>query len=342
MHQGPPETGISVLLPVHNGGQYLNESVRSILAQTGVELELLIIDDHSKDGAIAALPNDARLQVLTSPQRGIVAALNYGLQQARYSIIARMDADDIAAPDRLSTQLAYLAENPSVEFCGAVVEIFRDNGAVEGGFTIYQDWINNLQQHHDITRELFIECPIPHPTFMLRKSALLDLGGYLDKGWPEDYDLCCRALLAGFRFGKPSGPALLRWRDHAQRLSRNDQSYAKQAFLRCKAHYLKRFFEARQQSHVWLWGAGKTGLKLHDYLTDEGLHVAGFYDVNPRMIGVKKRNKTVLIVDPEKQKIVAPDAPVLIAVSARGARQDIRKYLANCDWREGRDFVCVA
>src|ERR1700710_2718911 len=106
----PP--AVSVVLPVRNGARYLGLAVESILAQTLSDLELLIVDDGSEDETPMILARmaqaDPRVRVLSGPPLGLVAALNRGIHAAGSSFIARMDADDIAWPDRLARQMTLL------------------------------------------------------------------------------------------------------------------------------------------------------------------------------------------------------------------------------------------
>ncbi|MBK8069091.1 MAG: glycosyltransferase [Rhodanobacteraceae bacterium] len=203
---------VSVLLPVHNGGVWLADAVASVLAQSWRALELLVIDDHSSDGAVDGLPrDDLRLRVLPSPSRGIVAALNTGLAAARGGWIARMDADDICAPERIAAQMAYAAACPQIDIVASRVDLI--DTAVDSGLWRYIAWSNALTEPEDIACELFIDSPLVHPTVLLRSDLLRQLGGWRDGDFPEDYELWLRAAQAGCRFGKPE-PALLHWRDH--------------------------------------------------------------------------------------------------------------------------------
>ncbi|MBT5031617.1 MAG: glycosyltransferase family 2 protein, partial [Proteobacteria bacterium] len=89
---------ISVLMPVRDGGKHLDIAVQSILEQTHSKLELIIIDDHSTDQSIQNLPQDPRITRLNNPGKGIIDALNFGLEhalnQTDCEYVARMDADD--------------------------------------------------------------------------------------------------------------------------------------------------------------------------------------------------------------------------------------------------------
>lgn len=331
-------------MPVHDGGDYLDAAVQSILKQEGVVLELILVDDHSSDNAISKLAHDKRLKIVASPERGIVPALNAGIQHARYPFIARMDSDDFAVPNRLRTQLDYLLDNPDIDIAGARVELFKDDAELGEGYTHYQNWINALCEPTDIANSFFIESPIPHPTAFMHRNTLEALSGYHDAPWPEDYDLWCRAHITGLRFGKPSGAPLLRWRDHSKRTLRLDDRYAKQAFLKCKAFYLSEYLRKREYQKINIWGAGPTGLKLHDYLEENGVRIDHFIDVNPKLAGRSKRGKPISLVtaNPTQKELQSLGGLCLVAVSARGARDQIRSALLGAELKELTDFIFVA
>lgn len=331
-------------MPVHNCGDYLAAAVDSIINQHGVRLELLIINDHSTDQAIDALAKDPRVHILNSSGTGIVAALNTGLAQASYPFIARMDGDDIAMSDRLSVQLKFLLDNPDIDICGTQVELFKDDEDIGGGYAYYQQWINNLNEHQEIAANLFVESPIPHPTVMLRKNLLLELGAYQDTSWAEDYDLWCRAFTQNKRFGKPDVGPLLQWRDHSDRVSRVEERYSKQQFLQCKAKYLQLYLQQQKISSCEIWGTGPTGLKLHDYLHAQGIQTERFVDVNPKLQGRQKRGKPVFVIGEklDQNQIAQITAIIIVAVSTRGAREAIKNTLLDINLIEMRDFILAA
>lgn len=324
---------VSVLLPVRDGGASLAEAVASVLAQSWRALELLVVDDHSSDGAVDALSrHDPRLRILASSARGIVAALNHGLAAARGLWIARMDADDVCAPERLATQLAY-ADAHEVDIVAACVDPI--DTAADSGLRRYIDWSNGLTAPADIARELFVESPLVHPTVLMRADLLRRLGGWRDGDFPEDYELWLRAAQAGCRFGKPPA-VLLQWRDHGRRLTRTDQRYAADRFLRLKAAHLARWRLGGRP--VWIGGAGPGGRALHDALRREGVEVTGFIDVHPRRIGGAKRG---LPVWPYARLAEPLDAIGLIAVGNPGAHARVRADMAPWGLREGVDWLFV-
>lgn len=328
---------VSVVMPVRNGGGYLAAAVDSILGQSFSALELILVDDHSEDTAIARLAtSDPRLVVLKSNGRGISNACNTGFAQASGKFIARMDADDLSLPDRLGEQIRYLEQHPELDLCGACVEIFAEQ-ELAGGNLRYQAWLNRCRSAQEIHRELFIESPIPNPTAMFRREALHRLGGYMDPSWPEDYDLFLRADALGMRMGKPE-PVLYRWREHDGRLTRTDSRYEPRRFQAAKAHYLTRG-RLRGKGPAIIWGAGPGGRLMHDLLQQEGQQVRGFLEVHPRRIGGLKRDLPVWAIDEISRM---PESFVLVAVGAAGVRPEIRKFMQAHARIEGEHYLFVA
>ena len=331
-------------MPVYNAGRYLQAAVDSILHQTHPLLELIIVNDGSTDYAIERLEVDDRVRCVDSPGNGIVPALNQGIAVSQYPYIARMDGDDIAAPSRLATQLTYLQQNPEIAIAGAKVHLFTDTGELGGGYAYYESWINQQCTPSAIQRNMFVESCIPHPTAMFHRDVIDTLGGYHDTPWPEDYDLWCRAHLHGYQFGKPDAENLLHWRDYPERTSRAQSRYDKSQFLACKAHYLSQVLQQLGQQECVIWGTGPTGLKLHDLLTQAGIRVRHFIDVNPKLLDREKRNKPIWVVDaPLKEHDIRSLRPfVVVAVAARGAREKIHQALADAGQIELEDYLFAA
>ncbi|MDX1285778.1 MAG: glycosyltransferase, partial [Draconibacterium sp.] len=255
---------ISVLLPVHNAGLYLHDAVASILNQENVQLELIIVDDHSNDNAINNLPShltsDSRIRLVSSKSRGVVAAMKTGFEYAHGEYIARMDADDFALPNRLAKQYQYLQQNPDIGIAGGQVKIFSEQGVAEG-FSLYQKWLNQLCLPEDIERELFVESPIPNPTAFFRRDVYEALNGYHDPEWAEDYDMWLRAHAMGIKMGKPEG-IVLHWREHENRLTHRDNRYDNKLFMKAKAFYLAHNNDYLKHRKAIIWGTGPNGCYL--------------------------------------------------------------------------------
>ncbi|RMH15316.1 MAG: glycosyltransferase [Acidobacteria bacterium] len=335
---------VSVLLPVRDAGRHLEACLESLARQSFDDFEVVAVDDGSRDGSAAVLDRwaarDRRFAVLHRPPAGLIAALNAGLERCRAPLVARMDADDVAAPRRLELQVRAFAEEPRLDVVSCLVRHVPWQHVGEG-FRVYERWLNGLLSHRDILRERFIESPIAHPSAMVRRQRLLEVGGYRDRGWPEDYDLWLRLAARGARFAKV--PQVLHfWREHAGRLTRVDRRYAVERFLECKAHHLLRG-PLRRAPRVIVWGAGQTGRRLSKHLLRGGAPIAAFVDVDRRKIG--RRLRGLPIHDAarlEELRQPGDDGVVLAAVSSRGARALIRRRLAAAGLEEGGDFWCVA
>ena len=229
----------------------------------------------------------------TAPNR-IVAALQRGLAEACGRYVARMDADDLCHPERLAAQLDLLERSPDLAGCGTGVRYFPESGVTPRAAE-YAAWLNSMTHWDKVAANIFVECPLAHPTFMFRASALAEVGGYRDHGWPEDYDLLLRLWRRGRRF--VSVPrVLLDWRDDPGRLSRNHDAYSLAAFRACRVHHLRKSL-LRGRSGVVVWGAGPTGKRLAREFVRQGAEVLAFVEVDPRKIGQRIHGAPVVGVD---------------------------------------------
>jgi glycosyltransferase involved in cell wall biosynthesis len=337
-------TAISVLLPCYNAAATLPEALDSLAAQTFADFEIVAIDDGSTDDTPAILRTWAarqpRLKIVTRPHGGIVQALNAGWRASSAPLLARMDADDRCHPQRLERQAAYLREHAEVAVLGCQVTGFPA-AELRGGFQVYIAWSNGLISDAELRREMFVESPLVHPSVMMRRAWLEQIGGYQDHGWAEDYDLWLRLYLAGARFYKLP-EVLLEWRESPGRLTRADSRYSLENFIRAKAHYLARGPLAGRDA-VILWGAGMMGRRLSKQLQRERAPLAAFVDIDPAKIGRTRRGLPIL--PPEGlmdlwQRYRHP--VVLAAVAARGARQLICQRLETFGLREGQDWWSAA
>ncbi len=335
---------ISVLLPVYNAAATLEEALASLAAQTFRDYEIVAVDDGSDDGSAALLETwarrEPRLRVLRQPHRGVTAALARGLEACRAPWVARMDADDVAHPERLAQQAAFLRAHPEVAVLGTRVRL-HPHGLRGEGMQAYLDWQNRLLTDADIRREMFIESPLVHPSVMFRREAVLAVGGYRQTPWLEDYDLWLRLYLAGARFAKLPA-VLLDWRDHPHRVTRSDGRASLENLLRLKAHYLARG-PLRDRDAVIVWGAGMAGRRLSKHLLREGVPLVAFVDIDPRKIGRTRRGRPIYPAEALPDLWGQHRRPaVVVAVGARKAKALIRPRLLGWDLAEGRDWWFAA
>lgn len=184
---------VSVVMPVYNGERYLNEAITSILKQSMVDFEFIIVDDGSTDNTSKIIHSfhDRRLVYIHQANAGIAAALNKGINLAQGDYIARMDADDIAHFDRLQLQYQHMLIHDHVDILGGQAYLIDHRGERIG---------QKLKPIASKALKNAIEyaCPVIHPTYFVRKPIYLELGGYRTDFPPaEDYDFLLRAFDAG-------------------------------------------------------------------------------------------------------------------------------------------------
>jgi glycosyltransferase involved in cell wall biosynthesis len=199
---------VSVVMPVRNGGRFLGEAVDSILGQTLTALELIVIDDGSDDGTASVLAGigDARVRVLRQERLGLVTALNRGLVAARAPYVARMDADDVAMPDRLVRQVAVLEAEPAIAAVGSACRVIGSDG---GPRRTMRPPLTSDGIHAALSER---NCMI-HPSVTMRRAAVLDCGSYrMAFARAEDFDLWLRLRERHRLVNLPD--ALLDYREH--------------------------------------------------------------------------------------------------------------------------------
>jgi glycosyltransferase involved in cell wall biosynthesis len=328
---------ISVLMPFRDAAGTVEEAASSILAQRGAALELVAIDDASRDDGARKLSTlagrDRRIVLVSGDGCGIAAALGRGLTAARGELVARMDADDVALPGRLAKQAALLESDPRL---GAVGTRVAPLGPCAEGMRRYISWQNALVGPREHQRDLFVESPLCHPSAMLRRTALDEVGGWRDVPWAEDYDLWLRLDARGWLLAKVP-EVLLMWRQRPESATLSDPRYARARFVEARAAYLApKLLKACRP--IAVWGAGPTGRRLARALERLGVRASCFVDIDPRKIGGVAR--AAPIASPASLRV--GEHTIVVAVGARGARALVRAHLGRLGFVEGDHFVCAA
>lgn len=269
---------ISVVIPALNAAPTLGDTLQSLAGQSLRDFEVVLVDDGSTDATAelaARFEGALRLRRIAhdSPQ-GVARSLNDGLKASDSEFIARLDADDLAHPERLRLQLEFLQAHAGVQVCGTQLVVFdHDRGL--------QDPLGLLS--HPATdaaiRTAFIQrCAIAHPSVMARRSLFDWVGPYDPEfDFAEDYELWCRASLAGATFANLELP-LTYYRKHAKQVS---QSRAQQQWghdLAIKHRYMRAFLRGGEPGRL------PEFLALQTRYPDVGTAVAAYRECAARLV----------------------------------------------------------
>lgn len=328
---------VSVVLPVRNAEKTIGKAVESILQQDFRDFELLVVDDGSDDGSAACIGEyrDDRLKfVRNAGKQGVAEAMQFGVDHALAGWIARMDADDISHPSRLRRQLEWLDQHSACEAVSSKVRLINSQGE---GMAQHVDWLNALETPDGRAVSRFIECPVAHPSSMIRADFLKSIGGYRRVAWAEDHDMWMRFFEAGGRM-ESVPEVLLDWRDSVRRLTRSDERYGDAARMRMRCHYLARIPRVAETGVV-IAGAGPIGKSLSKGLRLNGIEVHGFFEVHPRRIGEMIHG--VLVEGSDRMGDVWTDKVLLGAVGVPGGRERLRELALEKGRLEGEDFWLI-
>ena len=332
---------VTVLMPARDAAATLGSCLDSIQAQSFTDFELLVIDDASSDDTHQMVSEraaaDPRIRLLRAPRRGLVACLNAGLGQARASLIARMDSDDVMDRERLGLQRDYLQQHPDVGVVASRVRAFPAD-RVQAGTREYLRWQNACLDSDALRDEVYVECPITHPSAMFRLATVIAAGGYRDGDFPEDYELWLRLIARGCRMAKIDR-CLLHWRQRDDSLSRRDPRYSRDAFDRLRARYLALDGRLGSGRPLVFWGAGRRTRQRARHFVALGFAPCAWIDVDPRKIG--NRIHDVPVVAPEWLDRRQPRPFVLAWVASHGARGSIGAALTAMGYGRGVDYLTV-
>ncbi|NUO01758.1 MAG: glycosyltransferase [Saprospiraceae bacterium] len=328
---------VSIILPFFQvAALAFDEAIRSMAEQSLQDWELILVDNNA-DAATREIAEkwakqEARIRIIHEPVQGIAFALNRGLQEARYNLIARMDADDFSQPQRLERQVAYLMAHPEIGVV-ATQTTFESELDQSEGYDWFVQWQNGIISPEAHARTMFIESPVAHPTVMFRKSLIEDYGPYSTENVPEDYELWLRWCDAGVQFYKLPEPLLV-WKDHPQRLSRTHNNYSTEAFWKVKCQYLAAWIRrnADPDKKIVVCGAGKLPRLRAKLLEAQGISIYGYTDV-------KARQPDGIHFIPLK-KLIVPKAWLLLCfISKRGVGEAVAQHFTALGFEEGKDFL---
>lgn len=215
MNSQPNNTpSISVIMPIYNAEQYIDAAIESVINQTFADFELLLLNDGSTDGSLARLEHfaaiDSRCKIFSSENKGIVLTLNSGIELAQAEVICRMDADDICRPQRFEKQFQYLKDHPHCVAVGSKVLLIDSEGLPI--INMFEFTEHDAIDMANLSESGSYMC---HPATILRKYAILKVGGYRqDYHYAEDLDLFLRLAEVGKLSNLPE--VLFEYRQHVK------------------------------------------------------------------------------------------------------------------------------
>jgi len=210
------------LLCTNRSDPLLDRAILSCLKQTEQDFEILIVTNGANAHAIASelksrFGHEVRVRIFSTEVRHLNFSLALGLHLARAPLVARIDADDVSAADRLALQIAFMHAHPDVGVLATGYELIDADGSVLSR-------VIPPTSDEAIRRQFYYRNPVCHPSVMIRVSAIRQIGGYLGGHHAEDYDLWCRLLVDGkWRISAIPQP-LMRYNSDPTGLARRSRS----------------------------------------------------------------------------------------------------------------------
>lgn len=235
---------VTVIIPVFNQEQFLGECMRSILGQSYRNLEIIVVDDASTDesgNVVNALQDDRIILTRNKTNIGLAATVNEAIRRSRGEFIARMDADDIAVPNRVEMQVAFMQSHSEVSISGGAMQSFG-----------HSNFLHRFPMTHEACKaQLLFNVCFGHPTVMFRKSMFDGRDTWYNeelRQYSEEYELWCR-LVDRFTFANVPN-VLLRYRTFAPGLkSTADEKRVANSRLIRKKFITTQFGEVMQADH---------------------------------------------------------------------------------------------
>ena len=278
---------VSILIPFKNTENYLNECLDSIVKQSYLNWEVICVNDHSIDSSLEiankfALSNP-KIKVVNNKGNGLIDALQTAYNLSTGNLITRMDSDDIMLSNKISSMAEDLLNFGAGHIALGMVKYFSEK-ELGNGYKNYETWLNSLTSKGLNFNEIYKECVIPSPCWMVHREDLEKVNNFESKIYPEDYDLAFRFYQIGLKCIK-SNKVLHMWRDYPNRTSRTNSNYADNSFLKLKINYFLKL-SYNENKKLVVWGAGKKGKKVASILNELKVSFLWVCD-NPKKIGKK-------------------------------------------------------
>jgi glycosyltransferase involved in cell wall biosynthesis len=336
-HRESPK--ITVILPFYNAEGTLDRAIGSIAGQDFEDFECILVDNNSSDESRSIaehwVAKDERFNLLSESRQGVMYASNRGAVESVGIYLARMDADDVAFPERLRLQSEFLDKNSGYGAVAGRVLHVGDPKNTEG-FRRFVEWSNSLCSYEEICLRRFIEAPIVNPTAMWRRSVMEQHGMYQAGPFPEDYELWLRWLDQGVKIAKLE-EVILEWHDSELRLTRTDPIYSDRSFYEIKSRYLAKWLMENNKFHpqVAVWGASRISRRRARMVEEHGILIGTYIDT--------KKGRQI-----ERDVIYYEDLPkagqlfILTYIRQMDNREKIQTFLEKRGYVEGQDYLLVS
>jgi len=312
-------------MPMRNAVPYLNECILSIINQTYINWELIVVNDHSTDLSYDVLSKfaeqDKRITILNAKGKGIIDALQQAYSKTSGAYITRMDADDIMPEQKLELMLNQLLKTPNTVVTGKIKYIGEK---LREGYQKYEAWMNEMMENNTHNHYMYKECVIPSPAWMTSRVLFDSVGGFTSNTYPEDYDLTLRFYKANIHIIAVNELVHI-WRDYQERTSRNDSNYSFNSFEVLKTQYFIDI-DYDQSKTLVIRGAGKKGKKIAQLLIEHNIKFI-FACNNP-----KKINKDIYGLNMENIETIfdkSTNYQTIIAVANPDEQFEIKTTLKN-------------
>lgn len=315
---------ISILIPFKNTAHFLSECLNSILEQSYQNWEVIAINDHSSDTSKKLVASyalkDSRIKVLDNNGSGIISALQTAYYNAKGEYITRMDSDDIMKPNRLKHMSDSLFKKGKGHIAVGQVRYFSERG-ISDGYSRYEKWLNTLTSKGTNYAEIYKECVIPSPCWLVHREDFDACHAFKPDRYPEDYDLTFRFYEKGLKV-IPCNEILHLWRDYDTRTSRTHVHYAQNYFLDIKLHYFLKL-DFNNKRPLVIWGAGFKGKKIAKGLLEKKIVFIWLCD-NPKKIDKEIYGKRLYHFS-KLEQLKKPQC--IVTVANEDAQAEITKYL---------------
>jgi glycosyltransferase involved in cell wall biosynthesis len=320
---------LSIIMPVKNTEAFLKPCLDSIVKQTLQHWELIAINDQSTDSSRDILMDyaqeDQRIRVIDNEGLGVTAALKTGYKYSVGNYITRMDSDDINELHKYEHMLTQLQRKGLGYLALGQVKYFCETGLGDG-FQNYERWMNTLIRTGNCFEEVYKECVIPSPCWMLHREDFDKVGAFDTALYPEDYDLCFRMYQQQL-IPIACEEVLLHWRDYPTRTTRQVAHYQGDAILALKCHhFLKMDWDATK--NLVLWGAGKRGKFIAHYLVSNHISFDWVCNnenkIDHQIYGVRLKSEKMLDEIDNKQ--------IIVSVANADEQSSIKVLCESNDW----------